>query len=59
MSRQGNCGEKCCTIFWNGCQTEFSTMNDSQDSEVKVLINFYKSGIRPELCLTENVTLST
>lgn len=34
-------------------------MNDSQDSEVKVPINFYKSGIRPELGVRENVTLST
>lgn len=58
MRRQGNNRKKCRTIFWNGCQTEFSTMNDSQDSEVKVLINFYKSGIGPELCAIENVTLS-
>lgn len=34
-------------------------MNDSQDSEVKVPINFYRNGIRPELCVIGNVTLST
>lgn len=34
-------------------------MNDSQDSEVEVPINFFKSQIRPEPCVMGNVTLST
>lgn len=59
MRRQENFRKECSTIFCNGSHIEISTMNDSQDTEVKVPINFYKSGIRPELCVMGNVTLST
>jgi len=59
MKREGNFRKKCSTIFWNGSHIEINTMNGSQDSKVKVPINFYKSGIRLELCIIGYVTLST
>lgn len=59
MRREGIFRKKCFTIFWNDYHIEINAVNDSQDNEVKVPINFYKSGIRPELCIRGNVTLST